>query len=171
MNKISRFTRHSLLILVLLMNVGCDQLTKDIARSRLDYHQPERVIGSMLSLIKIENRGAFLSLGHNWPEWVRMTLLHVLPVIFLIIGCIILFTSRKLNLLAAAGLGLMRGGGIGKMMDRLLYGSVTDVRHMDLGLFRTGVFNLAEVSIMLGVGLMFLSQFTGKSLDSTPLHS
>jgi signal peptidase II len=140
------------------MNVGCDQVSKEIARARLDYHHQIQVIGDFLSLIKIENTGAFLSLGHNWPEWIRLFLLNILPVVFLIIGCYILLTNKRISLILAIGLGFMLGGGIGNMIDRILYGSVTDFLHMDFQIFRTGIFNLADVSIMIGLGLMIIDQ-------------
>ncbi len=154
-------------MLLLLANVGCDQLTKEIAREQLDYHRQTEVFGSFLSLIKIENTGAFLSLGHDWPEWIRITLLTFLPIFFLAAGLYILLTNRNMSLLMASGLGFMLGGGIGNMIDRLMYGSVTDFLHMDLGLFRTGIFNLADVSIMVGVGIMILDQFVVKNQIKT----
>jgi len=157
----NRLTRNTLLLSLLLMNIGCDQVSKEIARSSLDYHRHQEVLGSFLSLIKIENTGAFLSMGHDWPEWIRMVLLNIMPVVFLVVGCYILLTNRKMSLLMACGLGFMLGGGIGNMIDRLLYGSVTDFLHMDLFLFQTGIFNLADVSIMVGVGLMLLDQLRG----------
>ncbi|MCA6073752.1 signal peptidase II [Fulvivirga sedimenti] len=163
----NQLTRNIILLLLLLANVGCDQLSKGIAREQLDYHRQTEVLGSFLSLIKIENTGAFLSLGHNWPEWIRLTLLTFLPIFFLSAGLYILLTNRKMSLLTASGLGFMLGGGIGNMIDRLLYGSVTDFLHMDLGLFRTGIFNLADVSIMVGVGLMILDQFITKNKVET----
>ncbi|MEJ2005100.1 MAG: signal peptidase II [Cyclobacteriaceae bacterium] len=143
---------------LLIMNLGCDQVSKEIARNSLDYHRPVEVFGDFLSLIKIENTGAFLSLGYNWPEWIRLALLHIIPVIFLIAGCYFLFTNRKMSFMMACGLGFILGGGIGNMIDRLIYGSVTDFLHMDLFVFQTGIFNLADVSIMTGVVLMILDQ-------------
>jgi len=44
----------------------------------------------------------------------------------------------------------MHGGGIGNVYDRIIYGSVTDFLHIDLGLFETGIFNMADVSITTG---------------------
>ncbi len=50
------------------------------------------------------------------------------------------------------------GGGIGNLYDRILYGSVTDFLHMDFQLFRTGIFNMADVSIMIGVFWLMFTQ-------------
>ncbi|MGB3075106.1 MAG: signal peptidase II [Chitinophagales bacterium] len=47
------------------------------------------------------------------------------------------------------------GGGIGNLIDRMLYGSVTDFLFIHSGMFRTGIFNMADTSIMLG-SLLFI---------------
>ena len=57
------------------------------------------------------------------------------------------------------GLACVLGGGIGNLYDRVLYGSVTDFLHIDFGLFQTGIFNLADVSIMVGAFLLAAEMF------------
>ena len=51
------------------------------------------------------------------------------------------------------------GGGIGNLIDRIVYGEVTDFFHIDLGgYFKTGIFNMADVSVTMGViVILFLS--------------
>ena len=44
-------------------------------------------------------------------------------------------------------------------MDRLIHGSVVDFLNVGIGPVRTGVFNVADVAIMLGVGTVMLTQF------------
>jgi signal peptidase II len=51
--------------------------------------------------------------------------------------------------------------------DRLLHGSVTDFLHLDLGLFQTGVFNFADVSIMLGMVLLLYQVLIKKTAGVT----
>jgi signal peptidase II len=48
------------------------------------------------------------------------------------------------------------GGGIGNVFDRIVYGSVTDFLHINFGFFQTGIFNLADLSIMTGVFIILL---------------
>jgi len=43
------------------------------------------------------------------------------------------------------------GGGIGNLFDRIVHGSVTDFLHVDFGFFQTGIFNMADLSIMMGI--------------------
>ena len=71
----------------------------------------------------------------------------------------ILFTSG-LDKLFIVGLTFIIGGGIGNMIDRVLYGSVTDFMLIDLGLVKTGIFNAADVSVMIGTGMILLHTLT-----------
>ena len=59
--------RFFLLLLIVVSSISCDQLSKRAAREQLDYMQPVHVMDGFLSLIRVENTGAFLSLGHSWP--------------------------------------------------------------------------------------------------------
>ena len=63
--------------------------------------------------------------------------------------------SRALAL-ALAMLPVLAAGGIGNIIDRILNGFVVDFMHMDFGIFQTGVFNVADIYIMVGVGIFIL---------------
>ena len=52
------------------------------------------------------------------------------------------------------------GGGVANVYDRIVYKSVTDFFHIDLGgVFKTGIFNVADMSVMLGMGLLLYGNF------------
>ncbi len=51
------------------------------------------------------------------------------------------------------------GGGVGNLYDRIIKGSVTDFVHLKFGPLQTGIFNAADVSIMIGLGLILLDTF------------
>ena len=51
------------------------------------------------------------------------------------------------------------GGGLGNLYDRIVHGSVTDFLHIKFGSLQTGIFNAADVSIMVGFGLILLDAF------------
>lgn len=61
------------------------------------------------------------------------------------------------------GISFVIGGGIGNLYDRVLYGSVTDFMHLKFGIFQTGIFNMADVSIMLGMLIIVSSFVRGSS--------
>jgi signal peptidase II len=62
-------------------------------------------------------------------------------------------------------LALLVGGGLSNWYDRLVNdGRVVDFMVLGIGRLRTGVFNVADIAIMLGIGLMLLGSRRGDSL-------
>ena len=159
----NKMTRLILLILVIGGNVGCDQVTKNVAREQLDYGSAISIIDPFLTLVKVENTGAFLSLGNGLSESYRVGLLILVPSLILILVFVYAMRSNSISRYGIIGLGFIVGGGIGNMIDRILLGSVTDFLHMDFVLFRTGIFNAADVSIMVGMFLLLFQSFFHRS--------
>lgn len=156
-----------MLLMVVLCNAGCDQVSKDVARNHIDYRQIIEVLGDTFVLTKVENTGAFLSLGTAWPEPVKWVALVALPMLILAYGLYIMFSARHISYRMAFGLAFAIGGGFGNMYDRLVFGSVTDFMHLDFGIVRTGIFNMADLSITLGVLLIF-AEVVGRRVRRAP---
>jgi signal peptidase II len=148
------FLRNIILFIILCCNLAFDQWSKHVARETLRYNEQIKLLDDRLTLVKVENTGAFLSFGDSMPEWMRFLFLTLIPLLVLAAGMFYLFSNRHLPKTYAVGLCFVIGGGAGNIYDRLLHGSVTDFLHLDLGLFQTGVFNLADVSIMLGMVML-----------------
>jgi signal peptidase II len=159
------------LLLLVILNLGCDQLSKTIVRQKIDYHENISLIENHLTLTKVENTGAFLSMGHDLPDAIRFTLLSLMPILVLGFGLYYLFTQKDLPKLMQIGMSFLLGGGIGNIYDRIKFGSVTDFLHMDFGIFRTGVFNFADVSIMIGIGLLLIQSLSSKLMNTPTEHT
>lgn len=149
-----------LLIGIIAINFGCDQITKMVARKNINAYEQIVVIKDRFILTKVENTGAFLSAGSGLPDFVRVLLLTAMPVFVLAYGIWYLYTSKNLPSLLQVGVCFLIGGGLGNIYDRILYGSVTDFLFMDFVIFRTGIFNIADVSIMIGIGLMLIQSLS-----------
>jgi signal peptidase II len=158
-----RATRSLVIFLILLCNFGCDQLSKQIVRNHVDDYQEIALVKGHLTLTKVENTGAFLSLGHSLPQGLKTVLLAILPLCALAIAVIYLVLNDRITYLRAAGICFLVGGGMGNILDRLFYGSVTDFLHLQYGGFQTGIFNLADVSIVIGLVLILISSYTQKA--------
>ncbi|MFH1852784.1 MAG: signal peptidase II [Candidatus Neomarinimicrobiota bacterium] len=147
-----------LLVTVLALCIGCDQAAKEVARQTLRGYPPESFAADTFRLHYIENTGGFLSLGARLPAGIRFWLMQVLPVIGL--SGIVIFTalSQRLTGLEVLLLALVAGGGIGNLIDRIFRdGRVVDFLNLGIGPLRTGIFNLADVFIMVGgIGLVAL---------------
>ncbi len=148
--------RVFLILFVISVNVGCDQVSKSIVRQNLAYNQTIELIDRNLVLTKVENTGAFLSLGDELTGPARSILLVLFPTLALLLALGVALFNTRLDKTMAFGLCCIVGGGIGNIFDRLYYGSVTDFLHIDLNLVQTGVFNMADVSIMAGTLLVLI---------------
>jgi signal peptidase II len=127
------------------------------------------VVSNYLTLTKVENTGAFLSLGNSLPQEMKRIILVILPMLALGFAIVYMLTKNNLSNLTLTGICFVVGGGIGNIVDRFLYGSVTDFLHMDFVLFQTGIFNMADVSVMVGVFILFGEYYFRKTNLTIPI--
>ena len=136
---------------------GCDQAAKELARLHLDAAATFSLLHGFIELRLAENRGAFLSLGAGLPDQFRTFLFQAVVPLALAGFC--LAYLRRASALDAVAIALIVGGGAGNWVDRLMNdGAVTDFVQMGVGLFHTGVFNLADVAIVIGAALLLLQR-------------
>lgn len=153
-------TRTILILILVILNIGLDQISKGIVREQVVPGSRTELIGTQLQLMNVENSGAFLSLGSDSNPTVKLIFLLILPVIVLGIVLYYVLTNKALDNLSVTGLSCIAGGGIANLYDRFLYGSVTDFLYIDLGgVFKTGIFNIADLSVTTGMILLLLSSF------------
>jgi signal peptidase II len=145
----------------MLSCIGCDQAAKALARDGLA-GRTISFLGDAVRLEYAENTGAFLSLGASLPSRTR-TLLFVGGTGLIVLGLLVaLARYRQGSLTGALGLALLAGGAVGNLIDRVVYGGVVvDFVSVGLGPFRTGIFNVADVAITLGVVLVALQTRSG----------
>jgi signal peptidase II len=153
--------KRTLLILVLvILNIGLDQFSKFQVRERVVPGSRTEIIGKQLQLMNVENSGAFLSMGSDSNPTVKLIFLLIVPIIVLGIVLYYVITDKTLDKKSIIGFSCIAGGGIANVYDRLLYGSVTDFLYMDFGgVFKTGVFNIADMSVTSGMILLLMSSF------------
>lgn len=105
----------------------------------------------MVELTLAENPGSFLGLGRLLPEDVRFGIFTIGIAVGLLALVAYLITHRQIDSMRFIGLALIMAGGIGNLVDRVLrHGLVTDFAVVHVGPLHTGVFNLADVLIMIG---------------------
>lgn len=162
MTKAKKIVRIFVILAIVFSNIGCDQISKKVVRQHIASDEQISLIDPYFTLTKVENSGAFLSLGNTLPGPFKSALLLIIPVIVLGYGLFFMITKTNLSKLMLTGLCFIIGGGIGNIYDRILYGSVTDFMHIDFILFQTGIFNMADVSIMAGMGMLLLESLHKK---------
>ena len=150
------------LIILILFNIGIDQYSKKIVREEIIPGSQTEILGKLLQLMNVENSGAFLGMGSESNPTVKLIFLLILPIIVILSVLYYLFTNKSIDKLTSVGLSCIVGGGLANLYDRFLYGSVTDFLFMDFGIAKTGIFNLADLSVTTGMILILLSTFKGK---------
>lgn len=138
-----------------------DQVTKIAARIYLIEYEVINIIGDYFVLVLAQNTGAFLSIGSELSEPFHTLLLLGIPAILLIWGIAYLLRNPKLPNSSKYTLALILSGGIGNIIDRFAAGSVTDFLFINLGgWLKTGIFNVADMAIMFGLGFYILQAFS-----------
>ena len=156
---LDRRKRNLLITTLVFLSITLDQISKLWVRNNLESYVEKSIIGDVFTLIKVENTGAFLGMGSELPEILRVLLLIVLPVIVLVGITIYNYLDKSLNKISIIGFSLIIGGGIGNIFDRIVYGSVTDFFYLNFGFFKTGIFNIADLSVTIGMILILISSF------------
>ena len=157
---INKKERNILITIIVLLSMVSDQISKVWARNNLESYIEKNIFGDVFSLIKVENTGAFLGMGSELPEILRILLLIVLPVIVLISITIYTYIDKSLNKISIIGFSFIIGGGIANIFDRIIFGSVTDFLYLNFGgVFKTGIFNIADLWVTTGMVLILISSF------------
>ncbi len=161
-----KMPRLALVLIIIFANIAADQITKVIARAQIEYNETINVIGDYLIFTKVENTGAFLGMGSELSPFLRTTLLLILPLAVMIGVFVYILRTKDLTNISLWGLSFIVGGGIGNLFDRIVYGSVTDMIFLDFQFAHTGIFNVADMSVMVGTGLILFEQFFPKKKDT-----
>jgi signal peptidase II len=141
-----------LIIITMLVNIGCDQGTKHLAREHLKNEGTIHVIHTLFILRYAENDGGFLSLGSDIPQPFKTIVLIIFPVIMVTGLLFYLILNKHLTLLHVLCISTILGGGISNIYDRIAHnGFVTDFLNFGIGNIRTGILNCADISITFGV--------------------
>jgi signal peptidase II len=142
------------ILLVALLTLALDQLTKWVVIQKLPFNgEPVAVVDGFFELVHFGNTGAAWSLfsGHNF--WLAL---------FSLVALIFLWLSRRHfgaeTTLGQLALGLMLGGVVGNLVDRVVHHHVVDFLQFYIP-FPFPAFNVADSGICTGVGLMFVQSF------------
>lgn len=140
-----------LIYTISLITVLLDQVIKYIVMNNMALHQEIKLIPNFFSLYYLKNTGAAFSILGN------KTILLILVSIF----CLIIIKNsikklKRTNTLNIISLGIMTGGIIGNLFDRVLYKSVIDYLSFNIFNYSFPVFNLADIGITVGAILLII---------------
>jgi len=107
-----------------------------------------------LKLLLIYNRGAAFGMFSDLPDWIRIPLLTLTPIIAF--GVTYVYSKRNGDMKISLSMGLIAGGALGNLYDRLFLGKVRDFIHLHVGSYYWPAFNVADASITIAVLLIIL---------------
>lgn len=142
-----------------LVLIALDQYTKGVASSELQYGQPLRVF-SWFNLTLQHNSGAAFSFLSDAGGWQRYFFTAIASAISVGLLLWIYLLPRGHHLLALS-LGLILGGALGNLWDRVELGYVVDFISVHYQGRYFPAFNIADSAISIGAGLMLLDSFMG----------
>jgi len=156
--------KRTLFIIVLIaINIALDQISKFWIRANVEKFSESSIIGDIFTLHNVENKGAFLGMGSELNDTLRIILLLVLPII--VLGGVLyhILKEKEMDKFSLVAFCCIIGGGLANVYDRIVYGSVTDFLHIDFGgSLRTGIFNIADVSVSTGMIMIIVAAFFNK---------
>ena len=164
--------RRVALLVLIGMTVGCDRISKHFAARELAGEPRQSFLADTVRLEYAENSGAFLSFGDSWSLAAR-TGVFTIGTGLILCGMVAAAIRFRLSGPALVGLALYFAGGASNLVDRVLRGSVIDFMNVGVGPLRTGIFNVADMAILLGVAIFVFthrqaeSPLTGGTADPT----
>ena len=162
----SNSTRRIAIITALVIVI--DQITKQMVKHLLPPGDEKILINGFFKFVHWENTGA---------AWSMFTGRNYILAIVGVVALLVLFRSRHHfdahTIIGQVALGLVFGGIIGNLIDRVFVGHVTDFIYFYVQ--RRGdreigfpAFNIADSAICIGVGLIFILSWKNEKLPASP---
>jgi len=148
--------RLILIAAVSVLTIGADQGTKQLARAKLQKNPPVKVLDCCLALEYHENPGMAFGIGRNWPGG-RFIMIGIGLVALYLVWRLVRDVHHRQKV-ADVAFGLVAGGAIGNLADRVYIGRVVDfvVMHWQRKA-QWPAYNVADAALVFGVALMIFA--------------
>lgn len=143
--------RRATLALIALALIAADRGSKMLVEGA-DLGMPQQLIGSFVQIIRGENRGGLFGIVQG-----SAPLLAALSI-GVILALVIFHERERLPEVTpvTVGVGLLIGGAIGNLIDRLVFGYVLDFIDVGVGSLRFWTFNIADAGISFGIVILLV---------------
>ena len=133
-----------------------DQLTKLWIMTNFALHEQQNVIPGLFDLVYVTNTGAAFGFLAGSKNLLRQVFFVGVAIVALVVIVYAYGHLKRQGKIFVYALGLIGGGAIGNLIDRLRFGSVVDFLDFYLGSYHWPAFNAADSAITVGVGLFLL---------------
>lgn len=153
-------TRSNVSVLIILLVTAIliilfDQLSKSWVSANLQMYRPLNVIGNYLRFVLVHNEGLIWGLPFK-----NNVSYYILPIVGVVV--VLYIAIRSTSKLLGFTYGLILAGAIGNLIDRIRFGYVVDFIDMGIKNTRWPTYNIADMSIIFGIILIFIREIFGK---------
>lgn len=145
-----------LALAVATMVVLCDQATKRIVAGTMGLHETIEVLPGFLNITYVRNRGATFGIFSQHGQGITQYLLILTSLAAICFLVWIWVKERPSSIKDTGPLGLILGGAVGNLFDRVREGEVVDFLDFHLGPYHWPAFNLADSAVTVGIFLFVL---------------
>ncbi len=139
--------------------VACDLTTKNIAEKELKGKSPQTILDGKITLLYAENSGGMLSFGDELSDTIKFVIFRIGIGVLLLVLTFYLIYKNDLRRLEYYAFILFLSGGLGNLINRIFNdGYVVDFIILKLAGLSTGIFNLADMYVMFGAGVIIFSK-------------
>lgn len=148
-----------------LLLFAVDYITKAVVVANMKLYESIEIL-PIFNFTYMHNYGAafsFLSDAGGWQRWFFSS-------IAVVISLLLTYWLKKLpakNWVLCGAYAMVIGGAIGNLVDRLVHGYVVDFLHFYYQDWHYPAFNVADIAIVCGAGLLLLDAFTGEGADGS----
>jgi signal peptidase II len=147
-----------IIVVVFILNFGFDRLGKYLAEIFFKDRAPIQIVGNLFILTYTENSGAFLSFGSNLQIIGKYIGFLIIPIIACF-GALYYVMCHEKIIYRVVLITTIVSGGMGNLVDRLINQfRVIDFMNFGIGRVRTGILNIADLSITFGVLILLLME-------------
>jgi len=154
--------RGPLFYVVAAIVLVLDQITKLRISGAMFRGESIPVVGDFFRITYVQNQGAAfgLDLGGRWS---------FIVVTIVVAAFILFYYARTENTTTARwALALILGGALGNLVDRIRIGEVVDFLHLSVAGFSWPIFNVADIGVSVGVGLLAIHLFRKEHPEDVP---
>jgi signal peptidase II len=152
--------------LLALIIFALDRISKVAIKAHVSASESVPIIPGFFNIVHAENPGvAFSFLADTNSPWRNIVLIAISTGVMIFIIRMLLSSSTGVtsNWILRTALGLVLGGALGNLFDRIVYGTVTDFLEVYAGSHYFPAFNVADSAISIGAGLLLLDMWRGRS--------
>ena len=149
---------HAWALAVFTMVLVLDQWTKYLIRTHMSINRSLPIIPGFFDLVFVLNKGGAFGILSSHSPFSR-SLIFIGFSMVAILALLILYWKSHQDHIMRFGIVLLMSGAIGNLIDRLRWGMVVDFLDFYVGRYHWPAFNVADMVICIGLGLVFLDLF------------